>query len=234
MNFVDILLAVIVGGSVIAGFMSGFTRAAFGLIAAFAGVLLGFWFYKTPAAWYVGTLGSETVADLFGFLTVFLIVMVAGAILGRIISTAFKFVGLGPLDRLAGAGFGLVRGIFVAAAATAALIAATPRPVPEFMRSSALLPYALSASDFVTGLAPSGLKKAVSGSVTEIKKSWNEEVEKAKRRVEQRFDATPAVKDEPKAEPKPKAVEIIPPKPKSKTKAKAKLPKAAPPKAVQQ
>ena len=234
MNLVDILLAVIVGGSVIAGFISGFTRAALGMIAAFAGVVLGFWFYKTPASWYVGTLGSETVADLFGFLTVFLIVMVAGAILGRIISTAFKFVGLGPLDRLAGAGFGLVRGIFVAAAATAALIAATPRPVPSWMQSSTLLPYALGASDLVTSMAPSGLKKAVTGSISEIRNAWSEEVDKAKKRAEKAFDT----KSEPAAEPKPaepKQIEIIPPKAKSKTKAKAqKLPTTEPPKPVKQ
>ena len=90
MNFLDILLLGTVGASVIAGFMSGFTRTAFGMIAAVAGILLGFWFYDVPAGWYVGTLGSEMAANLFGFLTVFLIVIVVGAVAGRIVSTAFK------------------------------------------------------------------------------------------------------------------------------------------------
>ena len=219
MNFLDILLLGMVGASVIAGFMSGFTRTAFGMIAAVAGILLGFWFYDVPAGWYVGTLGSEMAANLFGFLTVFLIAIVAGAVVGRIVSTAFKMVGLGPLDRLAGAAFGFVRGLCVAAAATSVLLVAVPKPVPDFVRESAILPYALGAADFASALAPAALKKAVSNSIGEVKKSWNEEVDKAKRRAEKAFDAEPAAKQE---------VEIVPPK------AKAKKKLTAPPKAVKQ
>lgn len=240
MNALDIILLVILAVSVIAGLRSGFTRAAFGLVAAFLGVLLGFWFYETPAGWVKGVVGSEMIADLFGFLIVFLLVMVAGGILGRIAATAFKVVGLGPVDRLAGAAFGFVRGVFAVAALVAVLVSAMPRPVPSFMRSSAVLPYALGASDFLSGLAPSALKRAVGGSIAEIRESWNEEVQKAKQRAEKVFDGSDAkadkeaVKAEPKAEPK--EIEIIPPKQKSKakTKAKTKLPSAAPPKPVKQ
>ena len=122
-------------------------------------------------------------------------------------------------DRLAGAAFGFVRGLCVAAAATSVLLVAVPKPVPDFVRESAILPYALGAADFASALAPAALKKAVSNSIGEVKKSWNEEVDKAKRRAEKAFDAEPAAKQE---------VEIVPPK------AKAKKKLTAPPKAVKQ
>ncbi|MEO5926173.1 MAG: CvpA family protein [Bryobacteraceae bacterium] len=215
MNLLDLLLACIVGGSVIAGFMSGFTRVAIGMVAAIVGVILGFWFYNVPGSWFVSMTGSQMVADLFGFFTVFLVVMVIGAIIARLASGFFKLVGLSGLDRLLGAAFGFVRGAFVAAAAVAVLVAATPRPVPSWMKGSTLLPYALGASDLASSLAPKALKDGLSSSIGEIKKAWSDEVDKAKKK------ATGAFTPEPPA----KEVEIVPP-----PKAKAKAPKAAPPK----
>jgi membrane protein required for colicin V production len=227
MNLLDLLLAVIVGGSVIAGFISGFTKAALGMIAAFAGVLLGFWFYDVPGAWFVGMTGSTTVANLFGFFVVFLVVLAAGALLARLVSGLFKLVGLSFLDRLAGAAFGLARGVFVAAAAVAVLAAATPRPVPHWMKNSVLLPYALGASDLASSLAPKALKDGLTGSIGEIKKAWSDEVEKAKRKATGAFTSDPP----PKAAPAPKEIEIIPPPAKAKRKT---VPKSPPPKAVKQ
>lgn len=212
MNLLDLLLAVIVGGSVLSGFRSGFTRTAFGLIATFAGVILGFWFYDIPGAWYVGLTGSKMVANLFGFFTVFLVILAVGAIAGRLVAGFFKMVGLSFLDRLAGAGFGFLRGTFVAAAAVAVLVAATPRPVPNWMQGSALLPYALGASDLAASLAPKVLKDSLTSSISEIKKAWSDELDKAKRKATGAF--TP--------EPPPPAPE---PKQKGKTVPKGALPK---------
>ncbi len=218
MNLLDLLLAVIVGGSVIAGFMSGFTRTALGMVAAVVGVILGFWFYNVPGSWFVGMTGSQTVADLFGFFTVFLLTLIVGAVIARLASGLFKLVGLAGIDRLMGAAFGFVRGLFVAAAATAVLVAATPRPIPNWMKGSTLLPYALGASNLASSLAPQGLKDALTGSIGEIRQAWDEEVDKAKKKATGAF--TP--------EPAPKEVEIVPPKSKAPAKAKAKTPKAPP------
>jgi membrane protein required for colicin V production len=230
MNLLDLLLAVIVGGSVIAGFMSGFTKAAIGLVSAIAGVLLGFWFYEVPGSWVSGVTASPMIANLVGFFFVFFAVLIAGALAARAISGFFKLVGLSGIDRLMGAGFGLVRGSLVAAASVAVLIAATPRPVPNWMSGSVLLPYALGASDLASSLAPQGVKDSVSGSIGEIKKAWADELEKAKRKATGAFVSdTPAEAAPPQA---PEPVKIIPPAPKAKT--KSKTPKGAPPKAVNQ
>jgi membrane protein required for colicin V production len=174
MNLLDLLLAAIVAASVITGFRSGFTKAAFGLIATFAGIILAFWFYDVPAEWYAAFFDSKIVTYVLGFLTVFLAAIMAGALVGRLFSAMFKVVGLGFLDRLAGAVFGLVRGALAAAAAVVILLAVTPRPSPPWMRGSKLLPYALDVSNVVASLAPSAVKTAVTGSIDEIKKAWKD------------------------------------------------------------
>jgi membrane protein required for colicin V production len=212
MTLLDLLLALIVGGSVVAGIRTGFTRTAFGIIATIVGVILGFWFYHVPAPWFTGMVG-KTAANLFGFFTVFAVVMVI-SIIGRIISKAFKVIGLGILDRLGGAAFGLVRGAFVAAAAVAVLLAATPRPVPSWMQGSVLLPYAIGTSDLISALAPRALKDGMADSVKEIRKTWNDELEKAKRHAQESFTPAPPPVEE-------KKLEVIPPPAKAKVKKKA-------------
>jgi hypothetical protein len=98
------------------------------------------------------------------------------------------------------------------------------------MRGSALLPYALGASDLISSLAPKVLKDSVSSSIGEIKNSWNDEVNKAKQRAQKAFTPEPP----PKQEEPLKIVEA--PKSASKTgpQSKSKVPKKAPPKAVSQ
>lgn len=178
MTLLDLLLAAIVLGSVVAGYLSGFTRAALGLIATFAGVLLGFWFYDVPAKWFRGYVEQEIVANLLGFLTVFFVAVLAGALAGRLFSAMFKAVGLRFIDRLAGAAFGLVRGALAAVAAVVILLAAAPRPAPDWMRGSVLLPYALKISDVAASLAPPAVRTAVTRSIEEIQDTWQEQVEK--------------------------------------------------------
>jgi membrane protein required for colicin V production len=172
MNLLDLLLAAIVAGSIIAGFRSGFTKSAFGLIATIAGILLGFWFYDVPATWYSGYFESRLATYALGFLTVFFAVVIAGTLLGHLFSAMFKAVGLKFMDRLAGAVFGLVRGALAATGIVVILLAALTRPVPAWMRGSVLLPYALDVSDLAASFAPPAVKAAVGGSIDEIKKAW--------------------------------------------------------------
>jgi membrane protein required for colicin V production len=185
MNLLDLLLAAIVAASVIAGFRSGFTKATFGLIATIAGILLGFWFYDVPAAWYAGFFESKIVTYLLGFLTVFLAAIIAGGIAGRLFSAMFKAIGLKFADKLAGGLFGLVRGALLATGVVVMLLAATPRPSPQWMRGSVLLPYALDVSDWVASMAPPTVKTAVSDSINEIKSAWKSHDEKLPPPVEQ-------------------------------------------------
>ena len=62
MSLLDILLAIIIGASVYAGFRVGLARASVGFIAAIAGIIFGFWFYGIPAAWFRERIGSDTAA----------------------------------------------------------------------------------------------------------------------------------------------------------------------------
>jgi membrane protein required for colicin V production len=230
-NLLDILLAAIVAGSVVAGWMAGFARAAIGFIAVVGGILCGFWFYGIPTAWMREVLRSETVANVAGFVVVFFTFQLAGGVAGKVLSKLFQWTGLSFLDRFFGAGFGLVRGALAAVALVAVLMAFTPRPTPNWMAGSAVLPYAVDAADLCAALAPRALKDGVREGMAEIRKVWEDQVRRAERfrnkmqapegKPEAEAPAPP--KPEPLSKPRPAAEPKPAVKPTGANKRKAKL-----------
>ena len=64
----------------------------------------------------------------------------------------------------------------------AILTAFAPSPKPDWMVESQLLPYAMDASDVCASLAPNGLKTAFHDGLDEIRKAWDDQVKRSKKR----------------------------------------------------
>jgi membrane protein required for colicin V production len=176
MNLLDVIILVVIGISAATGFRAGFARVSMGLIAGVLGVVFGFWFYGTPAGWVRTYIHSTTVANLIGFILVFWAFLLAGALIGKIFSKLFKWTGLSWLDRAMGAAFGLVRGALITVALVAVLMAFTPKPMPNWMVDSKLLPYATGASGRLASLAPNTIKEAFRESLREIRTLWDAQI----------------------------------------------------------
>jgi len=175
-SLLDLLIVIIVGASVAAGFLAGFARVGIGFLAAILGVVFGFWFYGVPANWVHHYLRSVAVSNLIGFVLVFWAFLAAGALLAKLTSKVFKWTGLTWLDRLLGGAFGLVRGALIASALIAVLLAFTPKPMPNWMVKSQVLPYAMEASNAIASLAPNAIKNAFRESMLELRRVWNEQL----------------------------------------------------------
>jgi len=178
-NLLDIVLVVIIAASVVTGFLAGFARVGIGFLATFAGLLLGFWFYGIPAAW-IHDHGVHSVAasNLLGFFVVFLACTTLGHMIGKLLSKLFKWTGLSWLDRLLGAAFGFVRGSLIGIVLVAVLLAFTPKPLPNWMIHSRVLPYAIDASNLCADLAPNAIKDAFRESMRDIRKAWQDQFKK--------------------------------------------------------
>jgi membrane protein required for colicin V production len=180
-NLLDLLLVIIVSASVATGLMAGFARVGIGFIATVTGLVCGFWFYGIPAAWLHEHLRSAAAANLIGFFLVFFGFVMAGALIGKLLSKLFRWTGLSWLDRLLGGGFGLVRGSLIAIVFISVLLAFTPRPLPAWMVDSKVLPYAIDASNLCAALAPNALKDAFRESMRDIRKAWDDQMKKRRK-----------------------------------------------------
>ena len=203
MSLLDLIVLLIVGASVVGGFIAGFARSGIGFIATIFGVLCGFWFYGIPAAAVHKYVHSWTASNLIGFVVVFFGLIFVGALIGKLLSKFFKWTGLSWLDRLMGAMFGLVRGALVAVAFIAVLLAFTPKPTPNWMVNSTVLPYAIDASNTLAALAPTAIKEAFRESMRDIRKIWDEQLREARLKLESK-KPRPVPEPEPKKEPQKK------------------------------
>jgi membrane protein required for colicin V production len=173
LNWLDIVLILITAASVVAGIAKGFARIGIGLAAAIAGVILGVWFYGSASAHLLPFLSSRVVANLLGFWIVFLLCVIAGALLGKLLGALFRWAGLGWMDRLLGAAVGLVRGLAVGVAIILALTAFATNPPPASIVNSQFAPYLLEAANLCAALAPRELKDAFSSNYEKVKELWS-------------------------------------------------------------
>ncbi|MEA3192479.1 MAG: rane protein required for colicin production [Betaproteobacteria bacterium] len=128
MSVLDLAAIGVIVGSVGLGIWRGFTREVMSL----AGWVLAFLAANTVA----GPLGdmlpvsiaSPEVRVLIAFLVVFVLTLIAAAIVGMIVSKFLKAAGLSGVDRTLGGLFGLARGVVILLAfAIVAGLTAMPR-----------------------------------------------------------------------------------------------------------
>jgi membrane protein required for colicin V production len=173
MNWIDVVLTVVIASSVLAGISAGFARVAVGFAAMIIGVFCGFWFYGVVAAYVIDYVSLRAIADLIGFFVILAVVLVIGAIVGRILAKFFKWVGLSWLDRLLGGVCGIVRGFIIAAAMVTVLLAFAPSPPPASVVDSKLLPYVINVSEVIAALTPREIKDSFYATKDKVKEIWS-------------------------------------------------------------
>ncbi len=112
-NILDLAFLIVILVSVLLGFMKGLVRQLLALFFLALGLVLAFIFYPDLAAVFLRRLRDPLASDFAAFLLILLSTILAGTLLTLL---AKKVIVIGPLkiiDRLTGAGFGLIRGIIL-------------------------------------------------------------------------------------------------------------------------
>lgn len=180
MNWLDYFFLFILIGSVIAGASRGLARMVVGLVATILGILFACRWYADAGAYVRDFVSSAALANALGFLLVMIGFVVFGSLLGALLATAFKWVGLGWVDRLLGAAFGAVRAVLVAIGVVLVATAFPQTPFPSAIANSQFAPYVVNASEILVMAAPDELQDAFSTNLNAVKKVWNEMTQKKK------------------------------------------------------
>lgn len=169
MNWLDYVLIALVASSVLAGLWKGLARSAIGLAAVIVGFLCGLWFYGVVGSFFYEYLSSRRLAHLMGFLLIFFGIVLAGMLLAALAARLLKWAHLSWLDHLMGGGFGLLRGVLVAAALLVAIMAFAPKPPPRSVAGSRLAPYLLEAGRWIVAAAPYEVREGFRESYERLK-----------------------------------------------------------------
>jgi uncharacterized membrane protein required for colicin V production len=171
-NWFDVVLALIILLSIIAGLKSGFARVVVSLLATVLGLLLGFWCYRMVAAKLASVVRTPALADICGFLIIFFGILIVGALFAALLANLFRWIGLSWFDHFLGGLAGFARGILMVAGLAAILVAFVPSPVPSFIANSRMLPYASHVAAALAEMAPRDLKDSFFQEWQNLKEFW--------------------------------------------------------------
>ncbi|MCS7023361.1 MAG: CvpA family protein [Bryobacteraceae bacterium] len=174
MNWLDVILGLALGSSVVLGALRGFARTVVGIASTFAAFFLAAWFYGAAGSTFREYVSSKEVANFLGFIAVFLLVILSGAVFGRLLAMAFRWAGVGWLDRTLGACFGLFRGLLISIAIVMIVMAFSLNPPPSSIVQSSLAPYVLDAARLFSKAAPRELTEGFHNSYEKVRQAWRE------------------------------------------------------------
>ena len=167
LNGFDWLLIAVLAVSTAGAFRRGLIRELFALGGLVAGILLASWYYAPAAVWINRIFAMGELANVAAFLVVAVGVMVLSAILGKILQKTASAIGLGFLDRLGGAGFGLIRGCLLGVAIMMTIAAFMPSS--GWVQKSRLASYFLRGAHAVSFVVPHDFQSLIRKGAEELK-----------------------------------------------------------------
>jgi membrane protein required for colicin V production len=159
MNLADLLIIVLLAVSVVSAFAKGFFVEVCSLVGVILGLFIAAANYAGFAPWILLVVRSHAAANLIAFLLIVLLVMVVASLAGRLLRGLFRGVGLGIVDRLLGAAFGLVEGCVVVTLVLMGIVAFLPRQ--DWLSGSRLAPVFLTAAHGGSQVVPFALGEEI-------------------------------------------------------------------------
>ena len=159
MTWIDWAILIVMVLSVLGGLKQGFFRSVFSLGGLLLGLALAAWNYARVAALLMPLVRMDPVADTIGFVLIALFVMAVASILGTVLAKILHQIGLGCLDRLAGAAFGLFQGALLVTLGILVVVAFFPKA--HWLAESKLPRRFFGACQLSTHMSPEELAKRV-------------------------------------------------------------------------
>jgi membrane protein required for colicin V production len=111
MTALDLFVLLLLGGGAIVGFVRGFVHEALALLAWVAGIAAVKLAHAPVQAAVTPWAKGDVAASAIAFAVIFLPVYVIVRLLARRLGAASRRSALGPIDRLLGGGFGMLKGL---------------------------------------------------------------------------------------------------------------------------
>jgi membrane protein required for colicin V production len=171
MNPFDILIAVIIGFCLIRGIFRGLVKELSSLVGVMAGFYAAYSYYTPLAKLLSKYLSFAAHSQITSFLLIFCVVFIIISILGVIIKYLSSISSLGWVDRICGAGFGLIKGLLI----TFVLFIAFTTFLPKnntIMEKSLLAPHLSYVPAKMIKVVNQDMKQEFMKNIEGLKKIW--------------------------------------------------------------
>jgi membrane protein required for colicin V production len=175
-SYLDSFFTIIVLVSSFFALRKGLVREIASLAALIGGFILAALYYRIPAVYMAEFARTEAIANLLGFLIIFIGCIIIGIIAAAIINRFLKAASLKWIDRILGGIFGFLRGWAISSILALGLIAF---PIRENMiAGSYLAPFMMAGARMAVLLVPRNLKDQFNDQYEKVRKTWNENRDK--------------------------------------------------------
>ncbi len=113
MTGLEIIVILIICLSIFISLRRGITREIFSIIGLVGGIVFASRFYEFPSQFLTHWIKNPMITKGLGFISILVIANILIQLMGYLIYRLLKILALGPLDRLGGIFFGLVRGLII-------------------------------------------------------------------------------------------------------------------------
>ena len=172
MAIIDWIMLIVVILSVVSAAKAGLVLEVCTLAGLILGLLVASWDYQKLTPWMGQWVHSQALNETLSFIAIALGVMIVAGIAGRLIRWSVKSVGLGWMDRLAGAAFGLVKGC--ALVTIAVMVIAAFWPNATWFRQSRFAPQFMGMAHAAAAVAPAELGDRIRSGVVVLRKAQPE------------------------------------------------------------
>ena len=166
MTLVDWAVVIIMVSAVIAGMVQGFFRSVCSLGGLLLGLALAAWNYDRLAGLFLPLVRIPAVANTIAFLFIALVIMALIGVVGNLLAKAFKMIGLGWLDGIAGGIFGFFQGVVLVVVFILVIVAFFPQE--QWLAEATLPRMFFGALHVSTHMTPSELTSRVHSGLQSI------------------------------------------------------------------
>jgi membrane protein required for colicin V production len=160
-NWLDAVIVIVIVWFTFAAFRAGIIREVVGVIALVVGVLAAGYYYDDLAENVLLVIDDDTAANVIAFIVLFGAVALGGQLAAFLLKRMASLFSLGWADHLAGAAFGLLKGLILV---EVFLILFTTYPylgLGGAVRGSAIAPLFLDGGPVLLKLLPGEFDRAV-------------------------------------------------------------------------
>lgn len=161
MNWIDIVILLTLAWFTFAAFHAGLIREVITVLGAVLAVALAGLFYQELAEDVEVAVNDPETAEIIAFAIIFGAVILASQLMAMLLKTAASMLLLGLFDSLAGAVFGLIKGLVFVEIALIFAITFPKLGLVDHVEGSVIAPFFLDAIPFLKVILPNEFEIAI-------------------------------------------------------------------------
>lgn len=171
MNPFDIFIAIVLCFCLIRGIFRGLIKELSSTIGVLAGFYGAYTYYAPLARWLARWISNVGYLNILSFMLIFCVVFLLVSVAGVIIKYFLNIAFLGWVDRICGAGFGLIKAVLIISVVMLAFTAFLPKGSP-LLKDSLLAPHVSVISSKMVKVVSKDMKQQFAQKFEALKKAW--------------------------------------------------------------